>query len=84
MREVLGLIPNQGRNFRQVFFILIAYVDPALIGYLDVRRLESHIFGKWRRRGVMDNDSCVRGSTQALVIIHYPHISTASEQVVGV
>ena len=28
---------------------LIAYVDPALIGYLDVRRLVSRILGTWRR-----------------------------------
>ena len=37
------------------FFTLIDYVDPALIGYLDIRRLASRILGTWRRCGVMDN-----------------------------
>ena len=41
------------------FFTLIAYVDPALIGYLDVRRLVSRILGTWRRCGVVDNVSYV-------------------------
>ena len=60
------------------FFTLIAYVDPALIGHLDVRRLVSRILGTWRRRGVMDNVSYVQGLAQPLVIIHHPQVSTAS------
>ena len=67
------LILGRGRNFKT----LIAYADPTLIGYLDVRRLASHILGTWRR-GMMDNVSYIQGSAQALVIIHCPHISTAS------
>ena len=59
-------------------FTLIAYVDPALIGYLDVRRLVSRILGTWRRCGMMDNVSYVQGLTQPLVIIHHPYVSTAS------
>ena len=57
---------------------LIAYVDPALIGNLDVRRLASRILGTWRRCGVVDNISYVQVSAQALVIIHCPHLSTAT------
>ena len=60
------------------FFTLLAYVDPALIGYLDVRRLVSHILGTWRRCGVVDNVSYVQGPAQPLAIIHHPHVSTAS------
>ena len=50
---------------------------PALIGYLDARRLGSRIRGTWRRCGVVDNVSCIQGPAQPLVIIHHPHISTA-------
>ena len=50
---------------------------PALIGYLDARRLGSRIRGTWRRCGVVDNISCIQGPAQPLVIIHHPHISTA-------
>ena len=60
------------------FFTLIAYVDPALIGYLDVSRLVSRILGTWRRSGVVDNVPYVQGPAQPLVIIHHPHVSTAS------
>ena len=60
------------------FFTLIAYVDPALIGYLDVRRLVSRILGTWRRCGLEDNVSYVHGLAQPVVIIHHPHVSTAS------
>ena len=60
------------------FFTLIAYVDPALIGYLDVRRLVSRILGTWRRCGMEDNVSYVHGLAQPVVIIHHPHVSTAS------
>ena len=60
------------------FFTLIAYVDPALIGYLDVGRSASRILGTWRRYGIVDNVSYVQDPAQALVIIHHPHISTAS------
>ena len=68
-----------GSYLGQVFFFtLIAYVDPALIGYLDVRQLVSRILRTWRRRGVVDNVSYVQGPAQPLVIIHHPHISTAS------
>ena len=55
-----------------------ANVDPALIGYLDVRRLVSRILGTWRRCGVEDNVSYVHGLAQPVVIIHHPHVSTAS------
>ena len=37
-----------------------------------------HSGGIWRSCGVVDNVSYVQDSTQALVIIHCPHISTAS------
>ena len=60
---------------------LIAYVDTALVGYLDqldVWRLASHILGKWSCCSVMDNVSCIQGSAQALVIIHWPCVSTYS------
>ena len=73
-----GSIPGRGSYLRQVFFTLIAYVDPALIGYLDVRRLVSRILGHGDVVGVMDNVSYVQGLAQPLVIIHHPHISTAS------
>ena len=42
-------------------------------------RLVSRILGTWRHCGVVDNVSYVQGSAQALVIIHRPHISTASQ-----
>ena len=73
-----GSIPGRGSYLRQVFFTLIAYVDPALIGCLDVRRLVSLILGTRRRCGVVDNVSYVQGLAQPLVIIHQPHVSTAS------
>ena len=38
----------------------------------------SHILGTLRRFGVVDNVSYVQGFSQVLVIIHYPHVSTAS------
>ena len=60
--------------------MLIAYVDQALTEYLDVRRLASCILGIWRCYGLVDNLSYVQGLTQALVIIHCPHVSIASEQ----
>ena len=72
------LIHGWGRDFRQVFFTLIAYVDSALTGYLDVRRLVSCIPGTWRHCDVVDNISYVQSSAQALVIGHCPHVSTAS------
>ena len=77
-QEDPGLTPGRGSYLRQVFFTLIAYVDPVLIGYLDVRRLVSRILGTWRRCGVEDNVSYVHGLAQPVVIIHHPHISTAS------
>ena len=79
---MLGSIPGQGRNLRQVSLHLIAYVDPALIGYLDVRSLASCILRTWRHCGVVDV-SYVQGSVQALIIIHCQDVSPASEQGVG-
>ena len=73
----MGSIPGWDSYLRQVSFTLISYVDPALIGYLDVRRLVSRILGTWRR-GMVDNVSYVQGPAQPLVIIHHPHVSTAS------
>ena len=78
MGEIPGSIPGRGSYLRQVSLHLIAYVDPALIGYLDVRRLVSCILGTWRRCGMVDNVSYVQGPAQPLVIIHHPHVSTAS------
>ena len=49
-----------------------------LIGYLDVRRLVNRILGTRRRCGVVDNVSYVQGLAQPLIIIHHPHVSTAS------
>ena len=62
-----GSIPGWGSYLRQVFFTLITYVDPTLIGYLNVRQLMSRILGTWRRCGVMDKVSYIQG----------PHVSTA-------
>ena len=73
----MGSIPGWDSYLRQVSFTLISYVDPALIGYLDVRRLVSRILGTWRRCGMVDNISYVQGPAQPLVIIHHPHVSTA-------
>ena len=50
-----GFDSRPGSYLRQVSLHLIAYVDPALIGYLDVSRLVSCILGTWRRCGVVDN-----------------------------
>ena len=74
---MLGSILDRGSYLRQVFFTLIAYVDPELIGYLDVR-LASSILGTWRHCDMVDNVSYIQGPAQALVIIHHPHVSTAS------
>ena len=38
----------------------------------------SRILGTWRRCGVEDNVSYVHGLAQPVVIIHHPHVSTAS------
>ena len=76
-REMLGSILDRGSYLRQVFFTLIAYVDPELIGYLDVRLARS-ILGTWRHCDMVDNVSYIQGPAQALVIIHHPHVSTAS------
>ena len=78
MQEVPGSIPGRGSYLRQVSLHLIAYVDPASIGYLDVRRLVSRILGTWRRCVVVDNVSYVQGPAQPLVIIRHPHVSAAS------
>ena len=74
--EMPGSILGRDRDFRQVSS-LISYVDPALFGYLDVRQLASHILGTLRR-GVASSILYIQGSAQVLVIIHWPHISTAS------
>ena len=58
--------------------LLVNGDDPALIGYLDVRRLVSRILGTWRRCGVVDNISGIQEPVQPLVIIQHPHVSTAS------
>ena len=71
-----GSIPGRGSYLRQVSLHLIAYVDPALIGYLDVRRLASRIPGTWRRCDMVDNISYVQGPAQVLVIIHHLHVLT--------
>ena len=57
---------------------LIAYVDPALIGCLDIRRLASRILRARKLCGVVDKVSYIQGSALVLVIIHCPHVSTAS------
>ena len=46
-----------GGGLRSPSAFLVTYVDPSLIGFLDVRRLVSHILGTWRRCGVVDNFS---------------------------
>ena len=73
-----GLIPGQGRDFLRKFLHTTAYVDPSLTGYLDDKSLASRILGKRRHCGVMDNILYIQGPSQALVIIHCPHVSTAS------
>ena len=76
--EMPGLIPGPGWLLYASFFTLIAYVDPAITGYLDVRRMVNRILGTYRRCGVVDNVSYVQGPAQPLVIIHHPYASTAS------
>ena len=69
------LAPNEMRKDQNEQLI---HVDPALIGYLDVRQLVSRILGTWRRCGVVEKVSYIQGPAQPLVTIHHPHVSTAS------
>ena len=68
---------NYVKKTKILKYIYPSIVDPALIGYLYVRRLVSCILGTWRHCGVVDNVSYVQGPAQPLVIIHHPHVSTA-------
>ena len=60
-----GSIPRRSSYQLASFFTLIAYVDLALIGCLDVRPLASRILGTWKHCGVMDYVSYAQGPPPA-------------------